>query len=171
MTDELVVMLDHAIRVGIPPSTMNPESILAFYGYGVLFVGTLLEGETFLLSAAVLAYLGHLEWPTAVATAFAGAYLGDQVCFHLGRAGRRLPVTLSPRWRRRPSSAHRLLDRHQIKILLGYRFLYGLRSAIPFAIGAAGFRSLQFAFLSAIGTGIWVGTTCLAGAFLTEIWR
>jgi membrane protein DedA with SNARE-associated domain len=150
---------------------MNPESMLAFYGYGALFVGTLVEGESFLLSAAVLAYLGHLEWPPVMVAAFSGAYLGDQVCFHLGRAGRRLPVPPSPRWRRRLSSAQRLLDRHRIKILLGYRFLYGLRSAIPFAIGATGFRALFFAVLSGIGAGLWVGINCLAGAFLAAMWR
>jgi membrane protein DedA with SNARE-associated domain len=145
--------------------------MLANYGYAALFVGTLIEGETFLLSAAVLAATDYLEWPPVVASAFAGAYLGDQLCFHLGRVGRRLPIPASARWQRRLSSAQRLLDRHRIKILLGYRFLYGLRSVIPFAIGAAGFRSILFAILSGIGTLAWVAVNCLSGATLATLWR
>ncbi len=150
---------------------MSIASMLADYGYAALFVGTLIEGETFLLAAAVLTLSGYLEWPPVVASAFAGAYLGDQLCFHLGRAGRRLPMAASARWQRRLSSAHRLLDRHRIKILLGYRFLYGLRSAIPFAIGAAGFPSILFALFSGIGALAWVTVHCLAGAVLGGIWR
>jgi len=143
--------------------------MLTTFGYGALFVGTVIEGETFLLGAAVLAAAGVLDWPPVIASAFAGAYIGDQICFHLGRTGRRLPIPVSARWQRHLASAHRLLDRHRIKILLGYRFLYGLRSAIPFAIGAAGFRSTLFAILSGIGTLAWVAVNCLAGAALATL--
>jgi membrane protein DedA with SNARE-associated domain len=147
------------------------ESMLTTYGYGALFIGTLIEGETFLLSASVLAVMGYLEWPPLLASAFAGAYLGDQVCFHFGRAGRGLPFRPSPVWQRRLRSAGRLMDRHRFKILLGYRFLYGLRSAIPFAIGASGLPTLPFMALSGLGALAWVAVNCLAGALFTNFWR
>ena len=150
---------------------MNPESILATYGYGTLFVGTLIEGETFLLSAAVLAAFGYLDWPPVIASAFAGAYLGDQLCFQLGRAGRRLPIRFGPSWQRRLCAAQRLFERHRFKILLGYRFLYGLRSAIPFAIGAARFPVRAFMALSGLGALVWVAVNCLAGAIFANLWR
>ena len=150
---------------------MTGDSALAVYGYGALFFGTLIEGEIFLLGAAVLAVMGYLDWPQVIASAFAGAYLGDQVFFHLGRLGRALPLKPAPVWQRRLKRAKRLLEGHRLKILIGYRFLYGLRAAIPFAIGASGFRVPSFMILSGIGALAWVAVNCLAGTILAACWR
>lgn len=150
---------------------MTLETALLTYGYGALFVGTLVEGETFLLAAAVLASLGHLDWAAVLAVAFAGAYTGDQLFFHLGRCGRRLPLQPGPRWARRLQKARGLLVTHRIKLLLGYRFLYGLRAAIPFAIGASGCRTFRFMGFSGIGTLAWVTAHCLGAAALVAFLR
>jgi len=142
------------------------ETALLTYGYGALFVGTLVEGETFLLAAAVLASLGHLDWAAVLAVAFAGAYTGDQIFFHLGRSGRGLPLRPGPGWRRRLEWARRLLSAHRLKFILGYRFLYGLRAVIPFAIGASGCPAGRFMALSAAGTLAWVLVSAAAGRLL-----
>ena len=145
--------------------------MLMTYGYGALFLGTLVEGETFLLSAAVLAALNYLDWSLVIATAFAGAYLGDQIFFQLGRAGRVLPLTPSPGWQRRLAVARRLLDHHRLKLILGYRFLYGLRAVIPFAFGASGCRVRPFMGFSAVGALVWVMVHCAAGGLLGRLWE
>jgi membrane protein DedA with SNARE-associated domain len=44
-----------------------------------VFLGTLLEAETILLSAGFAANRGLLQWPLVVAVAFVGATLGDQI--------------------------------------------------------------------------------------------
>ena len=145
--------------------------MLVTYGYGALFFGTLVEGETFLLSAAVLAALNYLDWTLVIGAAFAGAYLGDQVFFQLGRAGRALPVTSPPGWQGRLAVARRLLQRHRLKLILGYRFLYGLRAVIPFAIGTSGCRVLPFMGLSALSALAWVLVNCAAGRLMGGLWE
>ena len=150
---------------------MNLEPLLITYGYGALFLGTLVEGETFLLSAAVLAGLDYLDWPLVIGSAFAGAYLGDQIFFQLGRTGSALTPKCSPVWRRRLATASRLFERHRLKLILGYRFLYGLRAVIPFAIGAAGCRVLPFMGFSAVGALAWVLFNCAAGGLLLGLWE
>src|SRR5262249_51892302 len=72
-----------------------PEWLLdlfARYGYAVVFVGVFLEntglpvpGETVLLAGAALAQFGRLRLPWVVMTAVAGAVLGDNLGFLIGR--------------------------------------------------------------------------------------
>jgi membrane protein DedA with SNARE-associated domain len=56
-----------------------------------------------------------------------------------------------------------LLERHQSWIVLGYRFLYGLRAVIPFLIVATGYSFRRFFLLSCIGGIVWSITITLAG--------
>src|SRR5436309_15702079 len=70
--------------------------LFARYGYAVVFFGVFLEnaglpvpGETALLAGAALARFGRLSLLWVVATAIAGATLGDNLGFLIGRRGGR----------------------------------------------------------------------------------
>src|SRR5205814_3796523 len=70
-----------------------PEFV-GHYGYWVIFFGVMLEtggvpvpGETILLFAGFLAYHGEINLVRAMATAAAGATIGDSLGFCLGRYG------------------------------------------------------------------------------------
>ena len=67
------------------------------YGYAAVFVGVLLEntgvpvpGETILLAGAAFAKFGRLSLGWVIATAVAGAILGDNFGFFIGRHGGRV---------------------------------------------------------------------------------
>src|SRR6476659_6817313 len=76
-----------------------PEWLLdlfARYGYAVVFFGVFLEntglpvpGETALLAGAALAPFGELSLPRVILVAIAGATLGDNLGFLIGRRGGR----------------------------------------------------------------------------------
>ena len=54
-----------------------------------------------------------------------------------------------------------MLEQHQIKLMLGFRFLYGLRTVTPFIIGASNISPVRYLLLNIIGAAIWavvVGT-------------
>jgi membrane protein DedA with SNARE-associated domain len=63
------------------------EQDLFTYGYPILFLGTILEGETFVIISSALCQTGHLEFVWVVFTAFLGALTGDVICFLTGRCG------------------------------------------------------------------------------------
>jgi membrane protein DedA with SNARE-associated domain len=48
-----------------------------------------------------------------------------------------------------------LLDKHQIWLILGFRFLYGLRTVAPFIIGASRISPFRFLILNILGASIW----------------
>jgi membrane protein DedA with SNARE-associated domain len=98
-------------------------SLVAQYGYLVVFFGVLLEsggvplpGETILIAAGAMAHQGHLDLGDAIIFGILGAVVGDQIGYWVGREGGR-PFVL--RWGRyvfitseRLARAERFFARH-----------------------------------------------------------
>ena len=68
-----------------------------------------------------------------------------------------------PSWKSKLERANRLIDRFQTPLILGFRFLYGLRTVMPFAIGISRVRVLRFVLLNAIGAIVWAGVVAGGG--------
>jgi membrane protein DedA with SNARE-associated domain len=60
-----------------------------------------------------------------------------------------------PFYRVRVEKAQNLLEKHQKLIILGFRFVYGLRAVTPFAIGMSNIKDKQFIGLNALGAIVW----------------
>jgi membrane protein DedA with SNARE-associated domain len=139
------------------------ESAIQTYGYLAILVGTFLEGETILILGGFAAYRGYLELPWVIAAAFTGTVCGDQLFFFLGRWHSQRFLPKRPSWRRRVEKAQRLLERVKTPLMLGFRFLYGLRSVTPFVIGMSDVRTALFVFLNVLGAAVWALTVGTAG--------
>ena len=142
---------------------MPLEPVINTYGYPFLYLGTILEGETFVIISAVLCQTGHLKVVWVACTAFLGALSGDLFCFQMGRLGAGKTPLNGSHWKRRIDKASCLLEQHQHLILIGYRFLYGLRAVIPFLIGVTDFSFRRFILLSSAGGAVWSITVTFAG--------
>jgi membrane protein DedA with SNARE-associated domain len=134
---------------------MTFDSLIANYGYPAIFVGAVLEGETALLIAAVLVHQGLLDFQGVVLASGLGAFAGDQGFYHLGRRYGRTLFSRRPRWRRKIERASALLDRYPRTFMLGYRFLYGFRAAIPCLLGTGRCRPILFTVLSGLSAALW----------------
>lgn len=148
---------------------MDLPSLIRDYGYLALFIGTFLEGETILVLAGFAAHRGFLDLPLVMLIAAIGAFTGDQMFFHLGKRFGRGFAERTPARALRVAKVRALLHRRRVLILLGYRFLYGLRSVTPVAIGASGFSAMVFAFWSGIGAVIWAAVVGLLGYFFGQV--
>jgi len=128
---------------------------LADYGYLAVFIGCLLEGETILVLAGFACHQGHLSVPLTLLVAVTGATLGDQLFYWVGRY--RGPALFA----RFPSLAERAkrvfvsLDRYDALVVMGVRFVYGLRIAGPIAIGAVHMPPQRFACFNLLGAMLW----------------
>lgn len=131
------------------------ESLVSTYGYLALLVGTFLEGETILVIAGFLAHRGYLELPWVIAIGFLGTFSGDQLYFWLGRTKGANFLMRRPSYRVRVEKAQNLLEKYQKIIILGFRFLYGLRAVTPFAIGLSKSDAKEFIVLNATGAIVW----------------
>ena len=135
---------------------MSVESLIIHYGYWLLFFGVLLEGETFLVIGAFLAHRGYLSLPLVMLTAFLSTISTDQFYFWLGRTKGSVFLEKRPAWQAGVAKVNAKLQRWQTGLVIGFRFIYGLRSVTPFVIGMSGFPARRFLLLNLTGGVIWV---------------
>lgn len=144
---------------------MSLQQLIRDYGYWALFLGTILEGETIMILAGFAASQGHLALSWVWLVGFLGAVTGDQTYFHLGRWKGRKYLESHPSWEPHARRVRGLMDRYGMWILIGFRFLYGLRTSAPVLFGALGVRLPRFVLGNIVGGMVWA-VTMGAGGFL-----
>ncbi|MDP9044464.1 MAG: DedA family protein [Pseudomonadota bacterium] len=134
---------------------MHLAELVAHYGYGAVLVGSLLEGETVLLLAGAAAQKGYLSYFGVCLLAFVGGTLGDQVLFAIGRRHGIALLHRYPTLEAKALPVRAAIVRHQSLLIVGVRFMYGLRLAGPFVIGMSPVSSRRFLWLNMLGAAIW----------------
>jgi len=138
------------------------QQFLHDFGYLALFIGTFFEGETILVLAGFLAFRGYMDINLVVVVAFCGSYAGDQLWYFLGRKHGRKLLARKPRWQLMGDRALEHIRRHPDIWVLSFRFVYGLRTVMPVAIGLSGYPPGRYLLLNGIGAAVWA--TALAAA-------
>ena len=147
---------------------MHLESLIITYGYPILFVGVLLEGEAFLILAAYLAHRGYFSLPVVIGLAALASFAMAQIWFLLGdRFGTAL-LNRRPAWQSRLVRVDTMLQRYGSSLVLGFRALFGLRTLIPVAIGTSAYPARQFTLLNGVGALIWALVVALAGNTIAQ---
>ena len=144
---------------------MNLPALIETYGYWAVLGGTLLEGETVLLLAGFAAHRGYLDLPSVIGIAIAGSFLGDQAFFFLGRYQGLKLLNRFPKYAERVGVAQAKLARYHTPLILAVRFLYGLRTVLPFAIGMSSISTSRFQVLNFGGAVLW-SVTITTGGYL-----
>ena len=142
---------------------MTFEYLISHYGYVALFIGVFLEGETVLIAAGFAAHLGHLSLTWVILIAFAGSLAGDQFYFILGRVRGKAFLHKRPRWEAKVKKVWSLFEHYRTLMILGFRFMYGLRTVTPFAIGLGGISGIRFFVCNAIGAAVWAVVVAFVG--------
>jgi len=155
-------------HLGYTPVTLADVSeFLRRYGYGILFLGTLFEGEAVVVIAGALAHAGILSWPGVVLVAWAGSTLNDQILYLLGyRYGERL-ISWLPRFlRSHIGRAEGLIRRFGDGITLLFRFIYGTRTITPILLGVHRYHPRRYLWINPIAALLWAILISAAGYLL-----
>jgi membrane protein DedA with SNARE-associated domain len=132
------------------------RSFVETYGYYALLAGTFLEGETILLVGGLVAHLGYLHLPAVMLVAFIGSFSGDQIYFCMGRLKGRELLARHHKWEKRVDKVHCLMARYHDFIMVGFRFVYGIRILTPIVLGMnKSVKTVRFFVFNAIGAMIW----------------
>ncbi|MGP1580946.1 MAG: DedA family protein [Wolinella sp.] len=129
------------------------------YGYVILFVWSMLEGEIGLVMAGIMSHTGDMHILVAILVAGIGGFAGDQVYFYIGRYNKEAIHRLLKNERRKFALAHVLLQRHGWPIVFIQRYLYGMRTVIPMSIGATRYSAKMFAFINFVSSLVWAMIT------------
>ena len=155
--------------------------LFAQFGYSVVFLGVFLEntglpvpGETMLLAGAAMAQYGWLSLGRVVAAAIAGAILGDNLGFFIGRRwGRGLVVRLGGTIGLTPERLAQFdvfFEKYGGGTVFIARFITGLRVFGAVLAGASGLRWPTFLFYNAAGAIVWSAAIACAGYSLAYSW-
>ncbi|MDP4223179.1 MAG: DedA family protein [Bacteroidota bacterium] len=143
--------------------------------YSVVFLGCFFEGETSLTTSAFASHRGYLEIVAVMFIALAATQSWDWIWFTVGRKRGKRFVENKPKLRQKIKKIDTLLNKSPTPVLLGYRFLFGFRTAVPLVIGMSSISKKKFLTFSLINTILWdIAFSSLGfffGAFLKANWK
>ena len=129
------------------------------YGYIILFVWSVMEGELGLIMAGTMSHTGDMDLMTAIFVAGLGGFTGDQIYFWIGRYNKRWMQHHLKKHRRKFALAHLLLKRYGWPVIFIQRYLYGLRTVIPMSIGLTRYSARRFALINFVSAQVWAAIT------------
>ena len=145
------------------------QQFIAQYGYWVVFLASMIEGESIVIAASILASQGRMDIYKVVALVFTGTLLADQGMFFVGRFWgskllRRYPVLTE-----KSARIFDFLKRYNTAFIMVFRFIYGIRIMSPIVIGMSGVEVRHFVILNFFAAVLWTGLSCGAGYFLGDV--
>lgn len=123
--------------------------------YLITFFWALIEGETFLIFAGLLASQGFMQLEYLIPAAALGTTCGDFGCFILGRRYGLKLVEKSEKLKRGKDKVTGWMAKHDVVFILTYRFIYGLRNISAIVIGMSKISWQRYAFLNFIASWVW----------------
>ena len=130
-------------------------SNLATYGYIGLFLYSLGGGFVALVGAGVLSYMGKMDLATSMAVAFIANSMGDILLFYMARYQKKTMMEGIRKHRRKLALSHVMMKKYGSWIILIQKFVYGIKTLIPIAIGLTKYDFKQFAILNVISAAVW----------------
>ncbi len=130
-------------------------SSLATYGYIALFLYSLGGGFVGLLAAGVLSYAGKMDITLAIGIAFVANFLGDLMLFYMTRYQKGEMMTYLRKHRRKLALSHILMKKHGDWVIFLQKYVYGIKTLIPLAIGLTKYDFKRFAMLNLAASAIW----------------
>jgi membrane protein DedA with SNARE-associated domain len=125
------------------------------YGLFAVFVGMLVEGTTMILLGGVLCYLGMLHFAEVIPTAIAGAVLGDQLWYCVGRCYASSFLQKFSVLNEKIKKLAPAVTEKGKWLAFGGRFVYGGAILFPLTLGTYNFPYKKFALFNAIGITLW----------------
>ena len=145
---------------------LDVEHLVTLAGYPLLFAivtgessGVPLPGETALITAAVIASRGKLQIELVIVLAGAGAIVGDNIGYLIGRKGGRWLLQRPGRFQRERERVlavgEPFFERHGPKAVFMGRFVLGLRVWASWLAGATRMPWRSFLLWNALGGVCW----------------
>lgn len=136
------------------------------FGYVILFIWSMLEGESGLIMAGLFSHTGDMNIFISIFVAGLGGFAGDQVYFYIGRFNKRYVYRKLRGQRRKLALAHLLLKKYGWPIIFAQRYMYGLRTIIPISIGLTRYDAKTFALINLFSAWCWATVTIFPAWFL-----
>lgn len=130
-------------------------SNLVTYGYIGLFLYSLGGGFVALIGAAVLSFMGKMDLSLSISIAFVANALGDVMLFYMARYQKGMMMEGIKKHRRKLALSHMLMKKYGSWIILFQKYVYGIKTLIPIAIGLTKYDFKKFLILNVASSAVW----------------
>jgi membrane protein DedA with SNARE-associated domain len=129
---------------------------LTTYGYIALFLYSLGGGFFGLVAAGALSYLGKMDIVISMLVVFVANYLGDMVLFYMARYNQEMIAPYMKSHRRKFALSHLLVKKYGDFAVFIQKFIYGVKTLVPIAMGLSKYSFVKFGLLNIPATALFV---------------
>lgn len=142
---------------------------LETYGYIVLFLYSLGGGFVALMGAGVLSYTGHMDLSSSILIAFVANFIGDVMLFYMGRYNKKDVMAYLHKHKRKLALSHILMKKHGSWVIFLQKYVYGIKTLIPLAVGLTKYDLKKFIILNFFASAIWAVVIGVASYMAGEV--
>jgi membrane protein DedA with SNARE-associated domain len=149
---------------------MQIEHLIEHYGYPVILLGTVFEGQPVMLFGGFAAHRGYLDLvPWVILAGAVGNFLGYQAWFLAGRRFGRPLLERRPQWAEGVARVQDWLGRFESLLIVAIRFMPGFDTVGTVAIGMSRVSVARFTALNALGAVLWAAVLASCGYLLGNL--
>ena len=145
------------------------EELIREWGYIVLFLYSFGGGFLALAVAGVLSYTGDLNIVASIIVAGSANFIGDQFLFTLARNNKQYAKTMMGKYGRKVALAHLLMRKYGSPVVFIQKYIYGIKTLIPLAMGLTKYSIKKFTIFNAFATVVWALVVGYASYYMGEI--
>lgn len=140
------------------------------WGYLAVFLGSMIEGETIVLTASALAACGYMSIYKIFMIAFFTTVVVDQGLFWIGyKIGIAWLIRRFPKIEKAKDRVFNLLHKMDVMFIFSFRFIYGIRTISPLIIGSARINPKRFAIYNTLSGLTWAFVSCFLGYTIADV--
>ena len=136
------------------------EDFIRDWGYIALFLYSFGGGFVGLAIASVLSYSGDLNIYICIVIAAISNFIGGQFLFFLARKNKNYAKDMMKKYGRKIALAHLLMKKYGSFVIFVQKYIYGIKTLIPLAMGLTKYSAVKFSVLNALATFLWA---CIVG--------
>lgn len=145
------------------------EELIREWGYIILFLYSFGGGFLALAVAGVLAYTGDLNIIIAIIVAGTSNFIGDQFLFLLARNNKQYAKEMMKKYGRKVALAHLMMRRYGSYVIVVQKYIYGIKTLIPLAMGLTKYDAKKFMLFNILATALWSVVVGYASYYMGEI--
>ncbi len=131
------------------------EELIKDWGYIALFAYSFGGGFVGLIVAGVLSFAGDLNIYISIAVAATSNFLGDQFLFFLARKNKSYAKDMMKNYGRKIAMAHIMMRKYGSLVVFIQKYVYGIKTLIPLAMGLTKYSSVKFTIFNIFATILW----------------
>ena len=145
------------------------EGMIHDWGYIILFLYSFGGGFLALVVASILAFSGELNIVFVLLVAGVANFIGDQFLFTVARKNKAQAKEMMKKHQRKIALSHLLMRKYGSAVIFLQKYVYGIKTLIPLAMGLTKYDYRKFLFFNIFATIAWTLIIGISSYMLGEL--